>query len=41
VLNTSLNLPGRPPALTASDALEIFATTGLDALVLGPFLVAK
>ena len=41
VLNTSLNVPGKPPAVTPRDALEVFATTGLDALVVGPFLVRK
>jgi carbamoyltransferase len=41
LVNTSLNLPGRPPAVTAAEALEVFATTGLDALVLGPFVVSK
>jgi carbamoyltransferase len=41
LVNTSLNLPGRPPAVTPREALEIFATTGLDALVMGPFVVAK
>jgi carbamoyltransferase len=41
LVNTSLNLPGRPPAVTPREALEVFATTGLDALVLGPFVVAK
>lgn len=41
VLNTSFNLPGRPPAGTAREALEVFATTGMDALVMGPFVVEK
>jgi len=41
LVNTSLNLPGRPPAVTPREALEIYATTGLDALVMGPFVVAK
>jgi carbamoyltransferase len=41
LVNTSLNLPGRPPAVTPAEALEVFATTGLDALVLGPFVVSK
>lgn len=41
VLNTSLNAPGRPPALSPRDAIEVFATTGLDALVMGPYVVAK
>ena len=41
LVNTSLNVPGRPPAATVAEALEVFATTGLDAIVLGPFVVAK
>ena len=41
LLNTSLNLPRRPPAVTPLEALEVFATTGLDAIVLGPFVVSK
>lgn len=41
LLNTSLNLPGRPPAVSPREALEVFAVTGLDALVLGPFVVSK
>ena len=41
LLNTSLNRPGQPPAITASEALEVFATTGLDALYVGPFVVVK
>ena len=30
--STSLNRPGQPPAVTTSEALEVFATTGMDAL---------
>jgi carbamoyltransferase len=41
VLNTSLNEPGRPMATTPRDAIGSFYTTGLDALALGPFLLAK
>jgi carbamoyltransferase len=41
LLNTSLNRPGQPPAITASEALEVFATTGLDALYLGPYVLTK
>jgi carbamoyltransferase len=41
LLNTSLNLVGRPPAVTPLEALEVHATTGTDALFLGPFVVAK
>jgi carbamoyltransferase len=41
LVNTSLNLPGRPPAVTPREAIEVFATTGLDAVVLGRFVVAQ
>lgn len=41
LLNTSLNLPGRPPANTPREALEVWAVTGMDALVAGSFVVAK
>lgn len=41
LLNTSLNRPGQPPAVTTSEALEVFATTGMDALYVGPFVVTK
>lgn len=40
-VNTSLNLPGRPPATTAREVLECFFTTGMDALVLGGRLLRK
>jgi carbamoyltransferase len=41
VLNTSLNEPGRPMATTPRDAIASLYTTGLDALSLGPFILAK
>jgi carbamoyltransferase len=41
LINTSLNLPGRPPAVHPREALEVFAVTGLDALVMGPFVLSK
>jgi len=41
VLNTSLNEPGRPIATTPREAIGCFFTTGLDALALGPFILAK
>jgi carbamoyltransferase len=41
VLNTSLNEPGRPMATTPRDAIGSFYTTGLDALALGPYVIAK
>ncbi|MCE9636402.1 MAG: carbamoyltransferase [Planctomycetes bacterium] len=41
LINTSLNLPGRPPAVHPREALEVYAVTGLDALVMGPFVLSK
>jgi carbamoyltransferase len=41
VLNTSLNEPGRPMATTPRDAIACLYTTGLDALALGPVILAK
>ena len=41
VVNTSLNEPGRPTATTPREAIGSLYTTGLDALALGPFLLAK
>ena len=41
VLNTSLNEPGRPMATTPREAIGSLYTTGLDALAIGPFLLAK
>ena len=41
VLNTSLNVLGRPIAHSLEDALGLFYTTGLDALVVGDFLIEK
>ncbi len=40
-VNTSLNLPGRPPATGPREALECLYTTGMDALVLGDRLLGK
>jgi carbamoyltransferase len=40
-VNTSLNLPGRPPAATVREVLECYFTTGMDALVLGDRLLRK
>jgi carbamoyltransferase len=40
-LNTSLNEPGRPIATTPREAIGCFFTSGLDALALGPFVIAK
>ena len=41
VLNTSLNEPGRPMATAPRDAIGSLYTTGLDALAIGPFILAK
>jgi carbamoyltransferase len=41
VLNTSFNVKGEPIVLTPQDALRCFYSTGMDALVLGPFLIEK
>jgi len=41
VLNTSLNEPGRPIATTPREAIGCLYTSGLDALAVGPFIVAK
>ncbi|MBY0430647.1 MAG: hypothetical protein K2Q10_05580 [Rhodospirillales bacterium] len=41
VLNTSFNLKGQPIVETPRDALMTFHGCGLDALILGPFLVRK
>lgn len=41
LLNTSFNLNGEPVVNSPEDALRTFATCGMDALVLGPFLVEK
>jgi carbamoyltransferase len=41
VLNTSFNLNGEPIVCTPDDAIRTFMTSGLDALVIGPFLLEK
>jgi carbamoyltransferase len=41
VLNTSFNLNGEPIVATPDDALRTFMTSGIDALVLGAFLLRK
>ena len=41
VLNTSLNEAGRPLVTTPRDAAACFYTTGLDALVVGPYVLSK
>lgn len=41
VLNTSFNLKGEAVVSSPTDALRTFFSSGLDALVLGPFLIEK
>jgi carbamoyltransferase len=41
VLNTSFNGPGEPIVCTPGEAVAMFGATGLDALVLGDFLVTE
>ncbi|HEY8164051.1 MAG TPA: carbamoyltransferase C-terminal domain-containing protein, partial [Gemmatimonadaceae bacterium] len=41
VLNTSFNRAGEPIVCTPSDAVRSFASSGLDALVIGPFIVTR
>ena len=41
LLNTSFNVMGKPIVHSVEDAVSVFLTTGLDALVIGDFLIAK
>ena len=41
LVNTSLNTAGRPMVDTPSDALEVFGSTPVDALAIGPYLLAR
>jgi carbamoyltransferase len=41
VVNTSLNTAGRPMVDTPREALELFGSSPVDALVLGPHLVQR
>ena len=41
VVNTSLNTAGRPMVDDPRDALELFGSAPVDALVLGPHLVRR
>ena len=41
LVNTSLNTAGRPMVDTPSDALEVFGSTPVDALAMGPYLLAR
>lgn len=41
LVNTSLNVMGKPIVHSAADALTVFVSTGLDHLVLGPHVLSK
>jgi carbamoyltransferase len=41
LLNTSFNVRGEPIVSTPFDALRCYLTTGMDALLIGPFLLRK
>jgi carbamoyltransferase len=41
LINTSLNTAGRPMVDSPTDALELFGSTPLDLLVLGPHVVRR
>ena len=41
LLNTSFNVNGMPLVESPADALDCYFQSGLDALVLGPFLLRK
>jgi len=41
VLNTSFNLAGEPIVCSPHDALRTFFTSGIDALIMGRYVVAK
>ncbi len=41
LLNTSFNVMGKPLIHTVEDALSVFLTTGLDALVINDYLISK
>ena len=41
LLNTSFNIKGEPIVCSPRDALRTFWSTGLDALVIGPFIIDK
>lgn len=41
VLNTSFNLAGEPIVCTPYDAISTFYTSGMDALVIGKYVLRK
>ncbi len=40
-MNTSFNLRGEPIVTTPTDAIRTFFSSGMDALVMGSYLVEK
>ena len=41
IMNTSFNLRGEPIVCTPTDAIRTFFSSGMDALVIGTFVVEK
>lgn len=41
VVNTSLNYQGKPIVATIQQGLDCFINSGLDHLVIGPFIISK
>jgi carbamoyltransferase len=41
LLNTSFNVMGKPLIHSLEDAVSVFLTTGLDALVIDDYLITK
>jgi carbamoyltransferase len=41
IMNTSFNLRGEPIVCTPTEAVRTFFSSGMDALVIGSFLVEK
>jgi carbamoyltransferase len=41
VVNTSFNTKGEPIVCTPEDAIECYASSPLDALAIGPYLLTK
>jgi len=41
IMNTSFNLRGEPIVTTPTDAIRTFFSSGMDALVMGSYLVEK
>ncbi|MBZ5708714.1 carbamoyltransferase family protein [Nannocystis pusilla] len=41
LVNTSLNVMGKPIVHSVADALTVFVTTGLDRMVIGPYVLSK